>query len=462
MGEMAPTAQPAPTTPQSDLPRLHRAFLWLLASGFVLLLIPVELRSAFLKRPMTDLQVYLRAAWAVRSGNDLYAITDDNQWHYHYPALFAILMVPLANAPAGQNQDGLLRMHESTVIWYLFSLVCLFAAAHWLASALEEKSSDPELSQRPRYGFRWWALRVWPVLVCIAPLGQTLLRGQVNLLVLALLCAMLAAALRGQSGRAGLWLAGAICVKIIPVFVLLYPLRQRDWRWLGGCAAGLAVGLALIPSLVFGPRQAWSYTKEWSDVVLRPVLNRDGDHARDKELIEATATDSQSPLRLMHFALHPHWTTRPDDAAPWVRHTHWLIGGLLTAFTLWAMGRAPRAGAALVLGIGSLIIVMLMLSPVCHQHYLCLVLPSVAALLAWTWEKRGPVWLAGVLAVLLPFIGLALLLPFIPGLGVLRDHGLPGFAAILVLILSCVVLRPSRKRGMTTLANPVGTARAAA
>ena len=51
---------------------------------------------------MTDLQVYLRAAWAVRSGADLYTIIDDNQWHYHYPALFAILMTPLADPPAGE------------------------------------------------------------------------------------------------------------------------------------------------------------------------------------------------------------------------------------------------------------------------------------------------------------------------------------------------------------------------
>src|SRR6266851_1412107 len=88
--------QPPTTNHPDSLNRLQRTLLWLLASGFVLLILPIELRSAFLKRPMTDLQVYLRAAWAVRTGNDLYAITDENKWHYHYPAVFAILMVPLA------------------------------------------------------------------------------------------------------------------------------------------------------------------------------------------------------------------------------------------------------------------------------------------------------------------------------------------------------------------------------
>src|SRR2546421_54702 len=77
---------------------------------FVLLLVLyggwIELRSAFLKRPMTDLQVFLRAAWAVRTGDNIYTITDDNDWHYHYPPLFAIVLVPLADPPAGADRSG--------------------------------------------------------------------------------------------------------------------------------------------------------------------------------------------------------------------------------------------------------------------------------------------------------------------------------------------------------------------
>ena len=34
---------------------------------------------------MTDLHVYLRAAWAVRAGADIYDVVDDNRWHYQYP-----------------------------------------------------------------------------------------------------------------------------------------------------------------------------------------------------------------------------------------------------------------------------------------------------------------------------------------------------------------------------------------
>ncbi len=443
--------------PFAPLTRWQRAGLWFLLSAFVFFLIPIEIRSAFLKRPMTDLQVYLRAAWAVRTGNDLYGIIDENKWHYHYPALFAILMVPLANAPAGESRAGLLWMHESVAIWYVFSLLCLAAAVHWLAGALEERS--PALRGMPRYCRRWWALRVLPMLVCLTPIGQTLARGQVNLLVLAVLCAMLAAALRGQSRRAGLWLAGAVCIKIIPAFLLLYPMQHRDRRWLVSCAAGLLVGLVLLPGVIFGPERTWQYTQEWSQVLLRPVLNRDGDHARDKELVEATATDSQSPLRLIHFAMYPHLATRPPDAAPWVRNVHWLIGIGITLVTLWSIGRRPLAGSALVLAFGSLIFAMLMLSPVCHQHYLCLLLPIPAGLLVYAWEHPALVWLPRVLTAILPFVSVAMFLPFIPGLGFLRDHGLPGFAGLLLWIVACVVLRKDQQ---TEVLAAVSGARAAA
>src|SRR5258707_7543099 len=61
----------------------------------------VEARSAFMKRRMTDLDVYLRAAWAVRSGENLYQIHDDNGWHYNYLPLLSIVLTPLDDPPAG-------------------------------------------------------------------------------------------------------------------------------------------------------------------------------------------------------------------------------------------------------------------------------------------------------------------------------------------------------------------------
>src|SRR5262249_39700762 len=187
----------------------------------------VEVRSAFLKRRMGDLGCYLRAAWAVRTGGDLYAVTDDNHWHYNYPPLLAILMAPLADPPPGEDGARRPPYAVSWAVWYVFSVLCLAVGVHVLARALEKTSARPEVRNQPAGCRRWWALRLWPVLVCLPPIGHTLMRGQVNLLVLALFCAAAAATVVGRRFQAGLWLSGAVSIKIYPAFLLLYPLWRR-------------------------------------------------------------------------------------------------------------------------------------------------------------------------------------------------------------------------------------------
>jgi hypothetical protein len=425
---------------EEGLPRWERIGCVLLILALAVYGTILEVRSAYLQRPMTDLQVYLRAAWAVRSGADLYTISDDSHWHYHYPALFAIFMTPLADPPKGVARDWVLPFALSVRCWYLFSVLCTALAVHWLASALEETSADRIVRAQSRGCRRWRYLRGLPVLACLPPIGQTLIRGQVNLLVLALLCGMTAAAIRGRSFRAGLWLAGAICVKVIPAFLLLYPLWRRDRRWLASSAIGLLVGLALIPAAVLGPRKTSHYTMEWTEVLLRPALRQGGSRARDKELIETTATDSQSVERILHNYLYPDPLHRPAIAAPWETRTHWLVGALLTVISLAAAGRRPLSPARTVIFLGSLIIVMNLVSPVCHQHYMALLLPMVMGLIALAWEPEGTTRLRRTLTVLLPVVFIGTLLPFIPGFQVLRDLGVPGGTALLLWATGCIVL----------------------
>src|ERR1017187_3805387 len=162
----------------------------------------VEQKSAFLTRRMGDLDVFLRAAWAVRNDADLYAVTSDNDWHYLYPPFYAIVMTPLADPPRGADTSGYVPYAVSVAIVYFLNVFCLFLGVHVLASALEERAG---WAAQPRWCRRWWALRMWPILVCILPIGHTLMRGQVNIFVLTLLCAAMACWLRQQSFKAGLW-----------------------------------------------------------------------------------------------------------------------------------------------------------------------------------------------------------------------------------------------------------------
>jgi alpha-1,2-mannosyltransferase len=417
-----------------------RAFLLLLVT-FAIYGLVVEKRSAFMKRHMTDLGVYLRVGWAVRAGEDIYDVIDDNGWHYQYPPLFAILMVPLADPPPGVDRAGTLPFWASVGLWYLFSLACLTLAVHWLASALEERYVHPELGRMPRGCWRWWALRLIPILGCLTPIGHTLMRGQVNLLLLFFVSAMTAAWLRGRSGQAGLWLAAAICLKVIPAFLVLIPLWRRDWRCLGSCGLGLFVGLGVVPAAVFGLPRTLAYYEEYDQKLLRPAMGKGSDQSRAKELIEMTANDSQSILAAIHNTIYPDRLQRPPHPSMTVRWAHRVLCGVMTLVVLWAAGwRRATSAAATVLFAGVLTLTMVLMSPVCHLHYFCLSVIPVVGLIAAAWERHGRPRLGLWLFLLLVVNVVANALPHLPGLELFREVGLAMYPALLIWGVGCVEL----------------------
>jgi hypothetical protein len=405
----------------------------------------VELRSAFQHSRKGDLNVFLRAGWAIRADADLYAVTDDNGFHYHYPPLLAILAAPLADAPAGADRTGMLPYSVSVGICYVLNLFFLAFAVHHLASALEQTTAGRLRLDWATGSRGWWALRMVPILACVIPIGHTLSRGQVNLLLLALFAGFLADLLHGRRFRAGLWLAGAICVKIIPAYLLLLPLWRRDGRCLAGCAAGLVVGLAVIPVAILGPARTVECYREMTNTVLLPGLGGGDDASRADELTNQTATEGQSLLTALHNTLYPDPYHRPPKAAPEVRLVSYLLGGLLTISALAVFGWRPRDnGVDVVLFFGLLVLNMLVISPVCHLHYYSLALPLVMALLVDRWQACEGLTLSPWLWAVLVLNLVANLLPQLPNMNLLRDCGAAMYGNLLVWLTGLVLLYQRR------------------
>jgi hypothetical protein len=451
------------TDPKS-LARLSR---WERA-GLVLLLVLalawgvlVELRGALLQRRMTDACCFFRAGWVVRTGGELYEFTEENGWHYLYPPPLAILLVPLADAAPGVDRAGLLPYPVSVALWYVLSLAFLVLAVHGLAAALQERSPDPAVRGQPPGCRRWWAMRLLPVLACLPPVCHTLMRGQTNLLMLALLCSSAAAVLRGRSWRAGLWLAGAVCLKLYPAFLLLFFWWRRDTRALAGCAAGLVVGLGLVPVSVFGVQRTLHYYEQNAQTLLGPALGLGQDRTLGDEILDSINNDSQSVEAALHNSLHLDRYTRPAGPSAVVRWTARGLCGLMTLLTLAVAGRRPGSGPAEVLFFGALVLVMLLLCPVCHTHYLCLLIPLLMGLLAARWERRGGVGPGAGLALLL-ILSVALYIACNwPGLEVLRDLGVMLYPTLLLWLIALLVLRRLARRSEATI-EPAGTAGLAA
>jgi hypothetical protein len=403
-------------------------FVFLIAFGGL-----VEFRSALLSRRMGDLDVFLRAAWAVRNDADIYAITSDNDWHYLYPPLYAILMTPLADPPKDADSTGYVPYKYSVAICFLLSLLSLFVGVHVLASALEECIFA---GGQPAFRRRWWLLRILPVVICFLPIGHTLMRGQVNVIVLAMLCGAAAGWIRGQSFRAGAWLAFAICIKVIPVYLLVYPICKLDRRALLGCAVGCFVGLVLIPLIAFGPERTKAHYETYAKAFFGPFLNLTKDE-RNKE--EIAQTDSVGVRNALHNWMYPDAGDRPEDMHVAAKLAYLVLGFVMTFITLWpGTIRKIESTTLCAHQIAELIVLMTLFSPVSHSHYLLFCLPVAMSLLAHTWKDqptlRVPWWLTGCFIV----FNVTMAIAYLPGLEILKDRCAALFATLPLWLVPAV------------------------
>lgn len=412
----------------SPLTRFEKAGLAL----FALLVLAfgglVLLRSAFQNERKTDFGVYARAAFAVRTGLELYHkdTCDDRGWHYAYPPAFAIVMVPLADPFVWDDRTGYLPWWALVAIWYVLSIAFLAYSVHALANVV--------LPDAVRGSRRWWYARTVPVYLCLAGIGATLSRGQVNLLLVALLVAMFVAAMRGRSIASGLWLAVAITLKVIPGLMVLYPVVRRDWRTGFGLSIGLFVFVIALPVSVWGLDGTRETYERFVDRVLLPGSFGGGDQALARELTDMTATDSQSFQAMLHNWQHPDKATRPDKPDRATKLAHWAIGGALTLATLGVMWRRGRGSpAAELIAFGCLCTLMALMSPVSHVHYYAFVLPLVAGLwLQGLMDRPGAIAASGrVVAVLIAW-GVLTGLTMLPydWTRWLRDMGIGVFATV--------------------------------
>lgn len=423
-----PTPRDRVTGPMAWWERGGLVLLVLILVGFGVL---VEYRSALLSRRMGDLGCYLRGAWAARTGADMYDVVDDNQWHYNYPPLYAILLIPLADPPAGEEGAGYVPYAVSVGLFYVLNVALLLWAAHVLATALERTAADPSHRCQPPFGRRWWALRVWPIWLCLPPAGQTTMRGQVNHLVLALLCLFLAGVLRRRNMRAGVFLALAICIKVIPAYLLVYPLWRRDGRALLGCAAGLVVGLLVVPLAVLGPARTIHQYGRYAEVLFGPLLKVNDDDSRKDELLGANATDSVGVKHILHNWSNFRRAGRPQEYTAAVEWAYRLLGVLMTLATLWpGLRGGPRAGWQSAQQFAALVFLMVAFSPISHLHYLIFCLPLVMTVIARRWEGRANLALGvGLTAALGGFV-LCNTMPSLPGLDRLKDLCVPMLGAL--------------------------------
>ena len=341
----------------------------------------VECRATMTKKHNTDLGVYLAAAQAIRENGDVYT-TRYNRDHYMYPPFLAILLTHIVPAPDRPGQPTSEAFAITVNLWYDLSVLALAGAIFFLAKTLS--SNAPESLTSASENWRpVWTLRLLPVILCLHCLGRELQLGQIDLFLLFLVVMTMTAAAQGRSYQAGLWNAAAICLKVMPVLFLLFPLWRRDWRWLLSCLGGMVIGLVILPLALLGFDKTVKYTREYeADMVLPAINGKIVDHSRDGEMLNQNAVHNYSILGVMHnleYISQPR-DERPKQASVFNRHLALAVGVILSVLTLTATGFRRRISPTATIDcLAMLTAVMIIGSPVCQSYYFVLLIPLFMA-----------------------------------------------------------------------------------
>lgn len=274
------------------------------------------------------------------------------EWNAHPPpaVLFAI---PLA----------WLSYPHATLAWNLLSLV-LGAASLWVIN----RELEVARSWRP-------LLALVPLALMFDPLLSQAFYAQLNLLLLFLIVGAWSALRQNREILAGVCLGTAAAVKLFPALLFLYVLLRGRWRVFG---AGMAAGCAWLAAslVVFG-------VDAYRDYVLQVIPHVD------------EWRSSWGNLSLAGW-----WSrlfdpgTKGGEVVPlgyWpllARTGTYASALVLTAVASWATWRA-RGRRQVELSFALFVLTTLLVSPICWNHYLLLLL--LPAALAWTYacSTRG-------------------------------------------------------------------------
>jgi alpha-1,2-mannosyltransferase len=310
-----------------------------------------------------DLRVYAGAAQWWRSGGELYEYTyGRSPYGFTYPPFAALAVLPMTLLPI----EVVAGLHA------LLNAALLTGLAWWLLAPLARRHGWP---------VAFTVAAAVPVLFVLEPVRETIGFGQVNLVLVALVLADVAALRRG-SRWAGVGIGLAAAVKLTPGLFVVYLLLTRRWR-AAAVALGTA-GAATALAAAVAPRESWQYftgTLWQTERVGRP------DKTSNQSLFGALArlTDPAEPPRLLWLAL----------------------AVVALVLVLARAVRAARAGDDLA-GVTLTGLAACLVSPISWSHHLVWLVPALVVLLdlaagrvpapgtpAW-WRRRSRLW-AGVL-----------------------------------------------------------------
>jgi alpha-1,2-mannosyltransferase len=288
---------------------------------------------------------------------------------FTYPPFAALLFSLLANLP---QATALLLFNAAGVA--VAAWVAALGVRYW-NSKPSWRSTFASLTFRSALN-RLGAVVLFLAVLNLGPWRETLVFGQINILLLGLMTAdLLSRSPHCRNGvpGSGFLVGVAAGIKLTPLVFGLYFLVRKDWRGLLNMCAGFAFTVLL--GWLLRPAESLSF---WLEIL--PDTSRIGGAGYVDNLSIKGA--------LLHFGV-------PADAVT----VPWLLLGLLVAGLGAAVIRAASSQGARVVAISATALTMLLVSPVSWSHHwvwMAAVLPAFAWTLRETPQRhRLSRWVMG-------------------------------------------------------------------
>lgn len=280
---------------------------------------------------------------------------------YTYPTFFHVVVAPYAALP----------LWLASLAWALTlsaALVLGLSAMHRLLA-----SSGPALPSWLSWGV--------PLAVSLPVMITDFTLGNVNLLLVSLVCLAAVALHERRELAASAYFALAISLKILPAIFLPFLLLKRRVR-VAAVSVGLSLGLVFgLPSVVLGPSRGLELNREWVRTFRSVLSSTEGTHWVDDP--GTYKLQNQSLKAVLVRALAPEPRDGRGERATFVsldaEHlglVHRLVSALLLALTGVLLARRPvreddgRAPLVLGLEVSLVLVLMFLISPVSWANYL--------------------------------------------------------------------------------------------
>ncbi|MDG4785283.1 glycosyltransferase family 87 protein [Micromonospora sp. WMMD1102] len=286
-----------------------------------------------------DLKIYMSAMRWWADGNPLYdyAQADDlqGQLFFTYPPFTALLLRPFVE----------LRIGVTAAVFTALTVLALLVTTWWLVASVAD-----------RHGVsRWFAAGLAvPLVFAVESTRETIIFGQINMLLVVLVLADLLRAVPRNSRWAGVGIGLATALKLYPGIFIVYLLVTRRWR--AALVSSAAAAGATLLAAAIAPTDSWRFwTHElWlTDRVGRP------DYTGNQSL----------------FGLLNRFTT-PEEP----NQLLWLVLVVAVgAYGLWRAAQAAQAGDE-VAGLTLTGLVAVLVSPITWTHHAYWFIPAVVVL----------------------------------------------------------------------------------